>query len=146
LVGGRQGTTSVFPGVAALTRSYRRRAVNHRISAPFTTWARKRLGVHRRGVERRKITPKRSSDVRERCASDVRKSRKHRDRAGLRLFSVKKAGPDTTPGPRVQRLADTVDDFQLDCKSDRTSRGFILLVRGEVRAIEGSYLVSLSCR
>jgi hypothetical protein len=28
---------------------------------------------------------------------------------------------DATPGPRVQRLADTVDEFQPDCKSTQTT-------------------------
>jgi len=39
----------------------------------------------------------------------------------------------THPCQRVYRLADTVDEFERDCKSKQTSRGFLsLLVRGEV--------------
>ena len=41
----------------------------------------------------------------------------------------------THPCQRIQRLADTVDELQLDCKSTQTSRPivvFISLVRGEV--------------
>ena len=45
------------------------------------------------------------------------KSCKGTGRASLRFSSIRKAGCDATLGPRVQRLADTVDEFQLDCKS-----------------------------
>ena len=53
---------------------------------------------------------------------DVLKSCKRTDRAGLRLSSIRKAGRNATPAPGVQRLADTVDEFELDCKSDHVSR------------------------
>jgi hypothetical protein len=55
--------------------------------------------------------------------TDVLKSSKRTARARLRLSSLRKAGRDSTPGLRVQRLADTVVEFQLDCKSIGTSRG-----------------------
>jgi hypothetical protein len=47
---------------------------------------------------------------------DVLKSCKGTGRASLRLSSPRKARRDTTPGPGVQRQADTVDEFELDCK------------------------------
>src|SRR5215472_13699535 len=61
------------------------------------------------------------------CAGGVLKSCKGTGRASLRLSSVRKVRCDATPGPRVQRLADTVDEFQPDCKSDRTGRGLYLV-------------------
>jgi hypothetical protein len=63
----------------------------------------------------------------------VLKSCKRTRRTSLRLSSVRKAGCDATHGPRVQRLADTVDtvdEFQLDCKSIRTSRGCWFVSKG----------------
>ena len=75
----------------------------------------------------RKTRHRRSSDFQERCADDVLKSCKRTGRASLRLSSVRKAGHDATPGPRVQRLADTVDEFQLDCKSNQPVVVFYLV-------------------
>src|SRR5215469_17403188 len=57
------------------------------------------------------------------CAGGVLKSCKGTGRASLRLSSVRKVRCDATHGPRLQNLADTLDEFQLDCKSIRTSRG-----------------------
>src|ERR1700747_2087242 len=46
------------------------------------------------------------------------KSCKGTGRASLPGSPPSEAAGDATLGPRVQRLADTVDEFQLDCKSD----------------------------
>jgi hypothetical protein len=44
---------------------------------------------------------------------------------GIAFFSVSVGEAGVRHGLRVPRLADTVDEFQLDCKSKQTSRGFL---------------------
>ena len=73
------------------------------------------IAAHPRIEERegqRKTRPKRSADLPKRCTSDVLKSRKRADRARLRPCSVRKARC---------HWQNTVDEFQLDCKSNQAS-------------------------
>jgi len=64
----------------------------------------------------------RTSDVHGRCAEVLQRTGRESQLAALLR---PKGRCDSTPGPMVQRLADTVDEFELDCKSKQTSRGFL---------------------
>ena len=56
----------------------------------------------------------------ERCAGDVLNSCKRTDRAGSATPLRPKVRCDATPVPRKQSLTDTVDEFQMGCKSNYT--------------------------
>jgi len=90
-------------------RIYQRKRAQNRFLSITDTIAPRTQGL-RRVKERRKTRHRRSSDFQKRCAGDVPKSCKRTGSASLPALPVRK----------VWRAA----EFQQDCKSIRTSRGY----------------------